>query len=65
LRLEDSEEIAHLFGKYELLYGRIRTVEEIIFGIEAVTAADVQRLARELLAIDNLRVAAIGPVEGI
>ena len=65
LRLEDSEELAHLFGKYELLYGKIRTVEEIVHGVEAVTAADVQRLARELLAPENLRVAAIGPVEGM
>ncbi|EKD63317.1 MAG: peptidase M16 protein, partial [uncultured bacterium] len=65
LRLEDSEEMAHLLGKYELLYGKIKTVEEIARGVDAVTAEDVQRVARELLAPENLRIAAIGPVEGL
>lgn len=65
LRLEDSEEMAHLLGKYELLYGRIRTVEDVVRGIEAVTAEDVLRLAQELLADEKLRVAAIGPVAAL
>jgi len=60
LGLEDSEEMAHLLGKYELLYGKVKTPEEVLAGIEAVTAEDVLRVARELLAEERLRVAAIG-----
>ncbi|EKD48298.1 MAG: peptidase M16 protein, partial [uncultured bacterium] len=63
LSLEDSEEMAHLLGKYELLYGRMKTPEEVLFAIEAVTAEDVIRVARKLLTEEKLRVAAIGPRE--
>jgi len=63
LGLEDSEEMAHLLGKYELLYGRIRSVDEVLEKIEAVSIADIRRVAQNLLAEDKLKVAIIGPVE--
>ena len=61
LRLEDSEEYAHLMGKQALLFPTIETVDEILKKIDAVTAEDVLRLSQELLKEENLRLALIGP----
>jgi predicted Zn-dependent peptidase len=61
LRLEDSEEYAHLMGKQALLYPGIDSVDDILKKVEKVTAGDVQRLSRELFREENLRMAMIGP----
>jgi predicted Zn-dependent peptidase len=63
LRLEDSEEYAHLMGKQALMHPTIETVDELLKKIDAVTAADVLRLARELFREENFRLALIGPFE--
>jgi len=63
LRLEDSEEYAHLMGKQALLFPEIRTVDQILKKIDAVTADDVLRLARELFQEEKFRLALIGPFE--
>ncbi len=64
LRLEDSEEYAHFLGKYELLYNRARTPEEVMKKIDEVSVADVHRVARDIFNKNRLRLAAIGPFEG-
>jgi predicted Zn-dependent peptidase len=61
LRLEDSEEYAHLIGKYELLYKKGRTPEEIYAGIDAVTTDDLTKVAREILDEKKMHLAVIGP----
>lgn len=61
LRLEDSEEYAHLMGKQALLYPKIETVDDILKKIDAVTSDDVLRLSRKLLKEDKFRMALIGP----
>jgi predicted Zn-dependent peptidase len=63
LRLEDSEEYAHLLGKYELLYSKVKTVEEIMAGIEKVEVSDLERVARDLFRNEKMYLAAIGPYE--
>lgn len=63
LRLEDSEEFAHLNGKQELLHGKIKTPEEIAKEIDRVTAADIARVSKDLFKQDQLRLAVIGPYE--
>lgn len=63
LRLEDSEEYAHLIGKNELLYKKMRSPEEIAEMLEKVTAEDVARVSEELFTNENLRLAAIGPYQ--
>jgi predicted Zn-dependent peptidase len=51
-----------MFGlRREVLEGRVPEPEEVLTGIEAVTAADVQRVARELVDDGALRLAVIGP----
>ncbi len=63
LRLEDSEEYAHLLGKYELLYSKMRSPEEIMKQIDKVTVKDLQRVAQDLFKEDAVRLAVIGPYE--
>lgn len=63
LRLEDSEEFAHLLGKQELLHKKIKTPEEILKAIDDVTADDVKRISEDLFKEDELRLALIGPFE--
>ncbi|MBP9718675.1 insulinase family protein [Candidatus Gracilibacteria bacterium] len=63
LRLEDSEEYAHLVGKDELLYGKPAGPEEIIKEVDKVTAEDIARVTTELFKDNNLRLAVIGPYE--
>ncbi len=61
LRLEDSEEYAHLMGKQTLLFPAIDTLEDILEKIDAVTADDILRLSQAILEEKNLRIALIGP----
>ena len=63
LRLEDSEEYAHMMGKQVLLHPEIKSVDEILKKIDTVTAADVLRVARKLLVEDRVKLAMIGPYE--
>ncbi|MBN2306650.1 insulinase family protein [Candidatus Peregrinibacteria bacterium] len=63
LRLEDSEEYAHMMGKQALLYPDVRTVDNILKRIDAVTAADIKRVASDLFKEDKLKMAMIGPYE--
>lgn len=61
LRLEDSEEYAHLMGKQALLYPGIYSIDEILAKIDAVTTEDIQRLSQKLFKEENIRMAMIGP----
>lgn len=63
LRLEDSEEYAHLLGKHELLYSKLETPEKIMEELDKVSVADIQRVSENLFREENLRLAAIGPYE--
>lgn len=63
LRLEDSEELAHVLGKQVLLYPSIESIDEIIARIDAVTADEVHRVARTLLKPERMHLALIGPYE--
>ena len=63
LRLEDSEEYAHLMGKQALLYPEIETVDKILKKVDAVSAYDVLNLSKEILNEKNLRLALIGPYD--
>jgi len=60
LSLEDSEELAHFFGKQQLLYPQVRSVDEYIGMIESVSKEDIDQLAKDLLAHENLRLSVIG-----
>ncbi|MBI4307262.1 MAG: insulinase family protein [Chloroflexi bacterium] len=61
LRMEDTHSVAGWLGSQEALLGRILTVDEAVRRIDAVTVADVQRVARQLLVQDKLNLAVVGP----
>ncbi len=61
LNLEDSEEVAHLLAKYELLKGGAKPVDEIIKLIEAVTVEDLHRVAKDIFVAEHMKLAVIGP----
>ncbi|KKP37289.1 MAG: Peptidase, M16 family [Candidatus Peregrinibacteria bacterium GW2011_GWA2_33_10] len=61
LRLEDSEEFAHLLGKQELLHNKIRTPSEIMKEIDKVTKEDILRICRDLFVQEKMKLAVIGP----
>jgi len=61
LSLEDSYNVADLFGSSLLLEGKIRTTDEIIKGIEKVTIKDIARVAKKIFLPKNLNLAIIGP----
>jgi predicted Zn-dependent peptidase len=63
LGLEDPRSIVGYGLRGEILEGRTRELPEVLQAFDAVTADDVQRLARELFAEDRLRLAAIGPFD--
>ena len=53
-----------MFGiRREVLEGRAEEPEAVLAGLDAVTAEDVQRVARELIADERLNLALIGPFE--
>jgi predicted Zn-dependent peptidase len=53
-----------MFGlRREVLEGQAPEPDEVVAGIEAVTAEDVQRVAQDLIADDAFRLAVIGPFE--
>ncbi len=63
LQMEDSFSIAAWCGRQEVLSPEVLTVDEVIEAIEAVTAADIQRVAQGLFLGERLNLAVVGPFE--
>jgi predicted Zn-dependent peptidase len=61
LAMESSDSIAEHAASSLIQRGRIRTLDEILKGIEKVTTKDVQRVAKDILKADKLALAVIGP----
>ncbi|MBA2289966.1 MAG: insulinase family protein [Chloroflexia bacterium] len=61
--LEDSRSVASWVGAQEATFGEIKTPEEVMEEIDAVSAEDVQALAHELFRDDRLNLVVIGPYE--
>jgi predicted Zn-dependent peptidase len=61
ISLEDSEKVAHMLGKREILDEGVRTIDEIKEMINAVTVTEVHRVANDLFIEEELRLAFIGP----
>lgn len=63
LSLEDSEQVAQMHARNELLYDKLHSYEEIAQAIDMVTAQDVLRVAADLLKKEAMHLAVIGPYE--
>jgi predicted Zn-dependent peptidase len=63
LGLEDPRSITSFGLRGTILEGEPREIPEVLAGLDAVTAEDVGRVAKALLAPEKLRFAAIGPFE--
>jgi predicted Zn-dependent peptidase len=64
LHAEDCEHRMMRLAKNEIHFGHYIPLEEIITGLEQVTAAEIQDLAQELFHPQNWGLALLGPVEG-
>ena len=63
LRMEDTQSVVGWLGGQELLMGSVRSVEEVVSALEAVSAGDICRVAEELFQSEKLSLAVVGPVE--
>lgn len=63
LNLEDTEEFAHLIGKWELLHGGALGSSEIIDLIDGVELKELNEFASEILDMSKMKMAVIGPYE--
>jgi predicted Zn-dependent peptidase len=61
LRMEDTRSVSGWIGVQELLLGHIRTVEDAVAEMDAVTLEDLQRIAAEYLDVRNGYMAIVGP----
>ncbi|HET7034764.1 MAG TPA: pitrilysin family protein [Thermomicrobiaceae bacterium] len=62
--LEDSRAVASWIGGQELVFGEVWTPEQLMDRIDAVSAEDMQVLARDLFQPERYNLVTIGPVEG-
>ena len=63
--LEDPKGMI-LFGlRSEVLENRVREPDEVLAGFDAVTAADLQRVAQDVMRESTLNLALIGPFEDL
>ena len=63
LGFEDSLGVAEFYGFGELLENKIDAFEEEVAHIDAVTAADIARVAKRLIRQDKMSVAVVGAVK--
>tara|TARA_B100000949_G_scaffold78866_1_gene70331 strand:- start:2225 stop:3487 length:1263 start_codon:yes stop_codon:yes gene_type:complete len=65
LRMEDTRAVASWLGAQELLQDSVRTPEEVVESLDAVTPADIARMAKNFLNDDKMRLAVVGPRGGV
>ncbi len=61
LSLEATDDIASFYGTQELMRKEVQTLDEKIKKIKAVTAEDIQKMAKKIFQTKNLNLAIIGP----
>ena len=61
LSLETSDRVAQHAVTSLLELGRVRPLEEIMKGVDKVSVADIQRVARDIFRTEFLNLAIIGP----
>jgi predicted Zn-dependent peptidase len=59
--LEATDDVANFYGGQEVMVGKIQTADEKAEKIKAVTAKQIQSMAREIFQNNKLNLALIGP----
>jgi predicted Zn-dependent peptidase len=62
LRLEDTQFVSGWNLSQELSSSEIRSPEEVLRNIEAVTVSDVTKVARKYMTYDRMNISIVGPV---
>jgi len=62
LSLESSSSHMSRIARQEMYYGKYLSMDDIIKGVEKVTAEQVQRLAQQLFSRENLSLTILGPL---
>ena len=61
LRTEDTRSMAAWVGGQQLLLGEIRTVDEVVEIIEALTAEELLRVSERIFSPEKINLAVVGP----
>lgn len=61
LRMEDTRAVSGWLGGQEMLHGMVRTPDEVVALLDAVTPDDMRRVAARLLQPSRLTMAVVGP----
>ena len=61
LRMEDSRSVVMWMGAQETLTGGVRTMDEVVERIDAVSTTDIERVAGNLIHENQLNLAVVGP----
>jgi predicted Zn-dependent peptidase len=61
LRMDDTRHLASWIGGQEALHDRVYSLDDALAAVEAVTPADVQRVASALVGDEALRMAVVAP----
>ena len=64
LRTEDTRSMASWVGAQELLQGQVKSVDEIVEIVEAMTAQTLERVASQILVPSKAKIAVVGPYKG-
>jgi predicted Zn-dependent peptidase len=63
LQLEDPKGLLMFGLRREVLENRVTEIDEVLEGVEAVTADDIQRVARQVIVDDGLNFGLVGPFD--
>ncbi|MBM2812055.1 MAG: insulinase family protein [Chloroflexi bacterium] len=61
LRMEDSRAVSSWNGGQELLRNEIRSIDDIVEAVDAVTTVEIQRVAADVIRDDRANLAIVGP----
>lgn len=61
LRMEDSRSVAMWMGAQQTLLGTVRTVDEVVDQMDAITTDDIHRVAADVIREEVLNLAVVGP----
>jgi predicted Zn-dependent peptidase len=62
LQLETSDQVAEFYGGEEAVTGSIKTPNEVLEKIKAITSENIMTVAREIITNERINLAVIGSI---